>query len=92
MNRAELKAKIWEMRVLLDSLMVSYTEAVKRSGGLGMDKATLREARVEFERAFILEKLVENCWNVSKTADVIGIQRCHLHRKIKQYGIGKEGV
>ncbi len=47
----------------------------------------LREARAEFEKDFILKKLEENEGNVSKTAEVIGVERSHLHRKIKSYGI-----
>jgi two-component system nitrogen regulation response regulator NtrX len=46
---------------------------------------TLREARSEFERVFILEKLEENEWNVSKTAESIGIERSNLHRKLRAY-------
>jgi len=48
---------------------------------------SLREARAEFEKAFILRKLKENDNNISKTAEVIGVERSHLHRKIKSYGI-----
>jgi two-component system nitrogen regulation response regulator NtrX len=48
---------------------------------------TLREARAHFERDFILKKLEENKGNISKTAEVIGVERSHLHRKIKSYGI-----
>lgn len=47
----------------------------------------LRDARREFERRFIMKKLTENEENISKTAEVIGIERSNLHRKIKSYGI-----
>jgi two-component system nitrogen regulation response regulator NtrX len=47
----------------------------------------LRDARREFEKRFILKKLAENDENISKTAEVIGIERSNLHRKIKSYGI-----
>ncbi|MCH8819628.1 MAG: sigma-54-dependent Fis family transcriptional regulator, partial [Acidobacteria bacterium] len=46
-----------------------------------------QEAREEFERQFIVEKLVENQGNVSRTAAAIGMERTHLHRKIKAYQI-----
>ncbi|MCB0348736.1 MAG: sigma-54-dependent Fis family transcriptional regulator, partial [Bdellovibrionales bacterium] len=49
--------------------------------------ATLREARSQFEKDFILKKLDENDGNISKTAELIGVERSHLHRKIKSYGI-----
>jgi two-component system nitrogen regulation response regulator NtrX len=51
------------------------------SAGQGLQ--SLREARYAFEREFITNKLRENNWNVSKTADDLKIERSHLHRKIK---------
>jgi two-component system, NtrC family, nitrogen regulation response regulator NtrX len=48
---------------------------------------TFREAREEFEREFLLRKLEEHDWNVSRTAEAIGMERSNLHRKIKGYGI-----
>ena len=49
--------------------------------------STLREAREEFEREFIAQKLGENDWNISRTAEIIELERSNLHRKIKSYGI-----
>jgi two-component system nitrogen regulation response regulator NtrX len=53
----------------------------------------LRDARREFEKRFIMKKLSENDENISKTAEMIGIERSNLHRKIKSYEIvmRKEG-
>ena len=48
---------------------------------------SLRAAKVEWEKNFILQKLQENDGNISRTADAIGIERSNLHRKIKSYGI-----
>jgi two-component system nitrogen regulation response regulator NtrX len=66
--------------------------AAMREGGAGrlemvMDLDTLREAREEFEKEFILRKLEEYNWNISKTAEAIELERSNLHRKIKTYGI-----
>lgn len=47
----------------------------------------LREARQEFEKEFILKTLKQFDWNISRTAQELGIERSHLHRKIKSYGI-----
>ena len=47
----------------------------------------LKDARAEFERIFIENKLKECGNNISKTADVIGVERSNLHRKIKGLGI-----
>ena len=50
-------------------------------------KSSLRDAREEFEREFIIYKLEENDWNISRTAELIELERSNLHRKIKSYGI-----
>jgi len=50
-------------------------------------QSTLREAREEFEREFLIQKLEENDWNISRTAEIIELERSNLHRKIKSYGI-----
>ena len=46
-----------------------------------------RRAKALFEREYILRKLEENDGNVKKTAEAIGIERRHLHRKMKSLGI-----
>ena len=48
---------------------------------------SLREARDQFERAYILAELRANDWNMTRTAERLGIERSHLYRKIKAYGI-----
>ncbi len=48
---------------------------------------TLKEARDAFEKTFIIKKLEENNWNISKTAEILEIERSNLHRKIKAYNI-----
>ena len=49
--------------------------------------SSYREAKEVFEKQFLEKKLSENNWNVSKTAEEIGLERSNLHRKIKQYKI-----
>lgn len=49
--------------------------------------ATLKEARSHFEKSFIIEKLEEHGWNISKTAESIGVERSNLHRKLRNFGI-----
>jgi two-component system nitrogen regulation response regulator NtrX len=48
---------------------------------------TLREARERFEREYILRRLREANWNVTRTAERLALERSNLHRKIKAYGI-----
>ena len=52
---------------------------------------TLREFKESAERAFLVDKLRENAWNISKTAEVIGTPRSNLYKKLEQYGITQEG-
>jgi two-component system nitrogen regulation response regulator NtrX len=52
--------------------------------------ATLHEARAAYERDFILRKLEENQWNMTRTASAIGLERSHLYRKMKSLGISPE--
>jgi two-component system nitrogen regulation response regulator NtrX len=64
----------------------STTETpVAASGGAGAKN--LRDARQEFEKDFIVKTLRENDYNVSKCAQILGVERSHLHRKIKSFGI-----
>jgi two-component system nitrogen regulation response regulator NtrX len=55
-----------------------------------MHASTLKDARAEFEREFIMQKLKEFNGNVSRTADAICVERSNLHRKIKALGIETE--
>jgi two-component system nitrogen regulation response regulator NtrX len=47
----------------------------------------LKAFREAVERAFIVQRLRDNDWNVSRTAELLGIERTHLHRKLKLLGI-----
>jgi two-component system, NtrC family, nitrogen regulation response regulator NtrX len=51
---------------------------------------TLREFKDASERAFLVQKLRENNWNISKTAEVIDTPRSNLYKKLEQYGIKQE--
>jgi two-component system, NtrC family, nitrogen regulation response regulator NtrX len=51
---------------------------------------TLREFKESAERTFLVGKLRENNWNISKTAEVIGTPRSNLYKKLEQYGISQE--
>ncbi len=49
--------------------------------------ATLHDAREACEREFILRKLEESQWNMTRTAAALGLERSHLYRKMKSLGI-----
>ena len=52
--------------------------------------ATLRAFKDTSERAYLVAKLRENGWNISKTAEVIDTPRSNLYKKLEQYGIKQE--
>ncbi len=56
------------------------------------EMSTFREARARFEKEYLLKKISENKGNISKTAEVIGLERSYLHRKIKSYGLDVEEI
>ena len=49
--------------------------------------STLHQARAAYERDYILKKLDESHGNVSRAAEVLGLERSHLYRKMKTLGI-----
>ena len=51
---------------------------------------TLREFREQVETAFIRHKLGEHGWNISRTAQALGIERTNLHKKLRALGIRRQ--
>jgi two-component system nitrogen regulation response regulator NtrX len=60
------------------------TDAEPAKGG------TLREFKDSTERAYLVSKLRENGWNISKTAEAIDTPRSNLYKKLEQYQISQE--
>jgi two-component system nitrogen regulation response regulator NtrX len=52
-----------------------------------VDRLTLHEARDRFERDLILRTLAAQQGNMSRTAEVLGVERSNLYRKMKAFGI-----
>jgi len=52
---------------------------------------SFQEFKENAEKAFIFKQLEANSWNISKTAEILGIQRSHLYGKMKKYNIEKDG-
>jgi len=48
---------------------------------------SLRDFREEMEKEFILTRLEQHEWNISRAATSLGIERTNLHKKLKVYGI-----
>ena len=92
-NVRELKNTIQRLVIMMPQseitaldLPISMLKSIA-TGSNNEDKPTWQKAREGFEREFILRSLVENDGNISRTAAAIGMERSHLHRKLKAYNI-----
>jgi two-component system nitrogen regulation response regulator NtrX len=52
--------------------------------------ASLKDFKESAERSYLVQKLRENRWNISATANSIGTPRSNLYKKLEQYGISQE--
>jgi len=98
-NVRELKNIIERILIMTSGRTISAADIPDLKGGptsarttspkldAAFEMASLRDAREEFEREFIIHKLEANDWNISRTAEIIELERSNLHRKIKSYGI-----
>jgi two-component system, NtrC family, nitrogen regulation response regulator NtrX len=92
---------IRELRNLVERLLIlSRSDVIKavdvsrvvphRSGGSGNDGTSLLYSKLEdTEREMILRVLEEHRWHISKVAKVLGLERSHLYKKMKKYGISR---
>ncbi len=94
-NVRELKNLVERLAIMTESEVIdendipsSYKRTDTMTPDLDIrDVDSLKEAKKQFEKAYILRKLSENENNISQTADSIGIERSHLHKKIKSFGL-----
>ena len=103
LQRARWKGNIRELKNTVERLIIMTPSEVvdvddlrdivrleAKPAGTDNEKGTLREFKETSERAFLVGKLRENGWNISKTAEVIGTPRSNLYKKLEQYGITQE--
>jgi two-component system nitrogen regulation response regulator NtrX len=98
-NLRELKNVVERLLIVVPGRVISAEDIPNLSGEpatgtaplsaleSALTRTALRDAREDFEREFIIHKLEENDWNISRTAELIELERSNLHRKIKSYGI-----
>ncbi len=100
-NVRELKNLIERLVIMTPAQQIKVTDlphAINQKNNLQPSAAVLteempdsyREAKELFEKQFLLKKLQKNNWNISRTAEEIGLERSNLHRKIKTYGIEQQ--
>ena len=95
-NTRELKNLVQRMLILgqADSIDLSEVEAalgekstVRADNDLLNFDLPLRDAREKFERAYLEYQLKQANGSVSKIAQIVGMERTHLYRKLKSLGI-----
>ena len=101
LDRYSWPGNVRELRNVMERIVIMNPTTVRfdrkhlpplvyRDGSRGASStefSTLHQARDAYERDYILKKLDENHGNVSRTAEVLGLERSHLYRKMKSLGI-----
>ncbi len=100
LTRYSWPGNVRELRNVIERLVIMNPTAHKierkhlpplihREGGRSSTAgfSTLHQARAAYERDYILKKLDENHGNVTRAAEVLGLERSHLYRKMKTLGI-----
>ena len=106
LTRQHWRGNVRELRNTVERLMVMSTgqtiDAADVRGVLRVDDRptvsdgaagaarTLREFKEASERRFLVGKLREHGWNISKTAEEIDTPRSNLYKKLEQYRISQE--
>jgi len=93
-NVRELKNLIERLMIMVPAKIIRdkdipppYNQASHMSRGVEFPfmSDSLKDAKSQFEKAFIQAKLREFNGNISQTAEAIGIERSNLHKKIRGY-------
>jgi two-component system nitrogen regulation response regulator NtrX len=95
-NVRELKNLVERLAIMVDADSIDIEDipdAYNLDSGSFADLAeshffqfdNLKEAKLAFEKEFIMRKLTLHNNNVTKTAEAIGVGRSFLHKKIKSY-------
>jgi len=98
------KGNVRELRNIIERIVIMISKndinekdvsMFVQSSGANIDDLfnvsnSFQEFKEKAEKAFIIKQLNANNWNISKTAEILGIQRSHLYNKLKKYEIEKE--
>lgn len=104
LKNLEWKGNVRELRNFVERIIIMNPKSVysledvkqqlfpylKSESEIDFSLDSLQDFKDQMEKIFILKKLKQYNWNISRTAEAIGIQRSHLYNKMKKYGIEKE--
>lgn len=71
-----------------DIIQLSFPQ--QTSIDTGYEKLSLKDAKHEFEKSLIMNRLVKNSNNITRTAESLEIERTYLHKKIRELGLDQE--
>ena len=71
-------------------LIASVDHSPSGLGAEFLSSHTFQEFKEQAERAFLLQKLRDNDWNISETARLLKMPRSNLYKKIERYGLRRE--
>jgi two-component system, NtrC family, nitrogen regulation response regulator NtrX len=102
-NTRELRNLVQRLLVMGSSAEVELGEVeaalgVQVAAALPTDVAgidfslPLREAREQFERAYLLRQLQQSGGSVGKLAKAVGMERTHLYRKLRDLGVDVKNI
>ncbi len=76
--------------ISFDDIKFSTDYGVKAEPDIFSQVRNLGEAKNELEKLYLKKQLELNGWNISKTAEKLGIQRSNLSRRMRQLDLKKE--
>jgi two-component system nitrogen regulation response regulator NtrX len=100
----EWSGNVRELRNAVERLVIMSSKKVIDTGEIDLltfrrgtvvddliaSSTSFQEFKDRAEAAFIAYQLKAHNWNVSKTAEVLGMERSHLYTKIKKYGLERD--
>ncbi|TVQ66733.1 MAG: sigma-54-dependent Fis family transcriptional regulator [Balneolaceae bacterium] len=98
-NIRELQNAVERLALLSAGELISKTDVelfVKQKQNMSREldrlideSESFHEFKEESEKLYLLKKLGQHNWNITATADAIGIQRSHIYNKINKYEIDR---
>src|SRR5262249_22560849 len=94
----EYPGNIRELRNLIERLLIISREDKITEGDVrrvlpaapaAQNDSLLYSKLEDTERALLLKTLEENRWHISRVAKILGLERSHLYKKMKKYGISR---
>ncbi|GAB4229386.1 MAG: sigma-54 dependent transcriptional regulator [Acidobacteriota bacterium] len=100
LQRYEWPGNVRELKNLVERLVIMVPRDTIAPSDLPVDllqavaaanldgaQSEWQRAREQFEREFLLKKLQEHGGNITRTAQAIGMERSHLHRKLRNLNV-----